>query len=83
MKWQKKYLQEIENEVNSKWNINKFITIHRIGTLKVSEKSVLLLLFHLGTEKKHLRHVSLALTQLKKKSPIWKKEFLLNQERNG
>ena len=35
-----KILQEIENEVHTKWKINKCIAIHRTGTLKVGEVSV-------------------------------------------
>jgi len=35
-----KILQEIENETRTKWKINKFVAIHRTGTLKVGEVSV-------------------------------------------
>ncbi len=41
-----KILQEIENEVHTKWKINKFIAIHRTGTLKVGEVSVVVAVNH-------------------------------------
>ena len=69
-----KILQEIENEVNSKWNINKFITIHRIGTLKVSEISVAVAVSS-GHRKEAFEACKFGIDSIKEKVPIWKKEF--------
>ncbi len=69
-----KILQEIENEVNSKWNINKFIAIHRIGTLKVGEVSVAVAVSS-GHRKEAFEACKFGIDSIKDKVPIWKKEF--------
>jgi len=69
-----KILQEIENEVNSKWNINKFIAIHRIGTLKVGEISVAVAVSS-GHRKEAFETCKFGIDSIKEKVPIWKKEF--------
>jgi len=40
-----KVLQEIEIEIHKKWKVNRFIAIHRTGTLKVGEVSVTVAVF--------------------------------------
>ena len=69
-----KILQEIENKVNSKWNINKFIAIHRTGTLKVGEISVAVAVSS-GHRKEAFETCKFGIDSIKEKVPIWKKEF--------
>ena len=72
-----KNLAEIENEAKSKWNINKFVAIHRTGDLKVGEISVLV-----AASAPHRNHAFEAcmygIDQIKIKAPIWKKEVYKN-----
>ncbi len=69
-----KILQEIENKVNSQWNINKFIAIHRTGTLKVGEVSVAVAVSS-GHRKEAFEACKFGIDSIKDKVPIWKKEF--------
>ena len=69
-----KILQEIENEVYTKWKINKFIAIHRIGTLKVGEVSVAVAVSS-GHRKEAFEACKFGIDSIKEKAPIWKKEF--------
>ncbi len=69
-----KVLQEIENEIHKKWKINKFIAIHRTGTLKVGEVSVAVFV-----SAEHRREAfeacKFGIDAIKERVPIWKKEF--------
>ena len=69
-----KILQEIENEVNSKWKINRFIAIHRTGTLKVGEISVAVAVSS-EHRKEAFEACKFGIDSVKEKTPIWKKEF--------
>jgi len=69
-----KILQEIENEVNSKWKINRFIAIHRTGTLKVGEVSVAVAVSS-EHRKEAFEACKFGIDSVKEKTPIWKKEF--------
>lgn len=69
-----KILQEIENEVYTKWKINKFIAIHRTGTLKVGEVSVAVAVSS-GHRKEAFEACKFGIDSIKEKAPIWKKEF--------
>ena len=69
-----KILQEIENEVHTKWKINKFIAIHRTGTLKVGEVSVVVAVSS-GHRKEAFEACKFGIDSIKEKAPIWKKEF--------
>ena len=69
-----KILQEIENEVHAKWKINKFIAIHRTGTLKVGEVSVAVAVSS-DHRKEAFEACKFGIDSIKKKAPIWKKEF--------
>jgi len=69
-----KILQEIENEVHAKWKINKFIAIHRTGTLKVGEVSVAVAISS-EHRKEAFEACKFAIDSIKEKAPIWKKEF--------
>jgi len=69
-----KVLQEIENEIHKKWKVNKFIAIHRTGTLKVGEVSVAV-----AVSAEHRREAfeacKFGIDAIKERAPIWKKEF--------
>jgi len=69
-----KILQEIENEIHAKWKINKFIAIHRTGTLKVGDVSVAVAVSS-GHRKEAFEACKFAIDSIKEKAPIWKKEF--------
>ncbi len=69
-----KILQEIENEIHAKWNINKFIAIHRTGTLKVGEVSVAVAVSS-EHRKEAFEACKFGIDSIKEKAPIWKKEF--------
>jgi len=69
-----KILQEIEIEVHKKWNINKFIAIHRTGTLKVGEVSVAIAV-SAEHRKEAFEACRFGIDSIKEKAPIWKKEF--------
>jgi len=69
-----KILQEIENEIHAKWKINKFIAIHRTGTLKVGEVSVAVAVSS-EHRKEAFEACKFGIDSIKEKAPIWKKEF--------
>jgi len=69
-----KILQEIEIEVHKKWNINKFVAIHRTGTLKVGEVSVAVAV-SAEHRKEAFDACRFGIDSIKEKAPIWKKEF--------
>jgi len=70
----KKILQEIENEIHTKWKINKFVAIHRIGTLQVGEVSVAIAV-SAEHRKEAFDACKFGIDSIKEKAPIWKKEF--------
>ena len=70
----KKILQEIENEIHAKWEIKKFVAIHRIGTLKVGEVSVAVAV-SAEHRKEAFGACKYGIDTIKEKVPIWKKEF--------
>ena len=68
-----KYLEEIIEKANKKWNLSDSLVIHRYGKLNIGEKIVLV-----ATFSKH-RHNSIQACEfimdyLKKEAPFWKKE---------
>jgi molybdopterin synthase catalytic subunit len=67
-------LVEIENEVFNNWDIRKFIAIHRIGSLKVNEISVAIVV---TTEHRYdaFEACKYVIDNIKTRTPIWKKEF--------
>ncbi len=69
-----KVLQEIENEIHKKWKINKFIAIHRTGTLKVGEVSVVVAVLA-EHRKEAFEACKFGIDIIKERVPIWKKEF--------
>ncbi len=69
-----KVLQEIENEIHKKWKINKFIAIHRTGTLKVGEVSVVVAVLA-EHRNEAFEACKFGIDTIKERAPIWKKEF--------
>ncbi len=69
-----KVLQEIENEIHKKWKINKFIAIHRTGSLKVGEVSVVVAV-SAEHRKEAFEACKFGIDAIKERAPIWKKEF--------
>jgi len=69
-----KILQEIENEIHTRWKINKFVAIHRTGTLKVGEVSVAIAV-SAEHRKEAFEACKFGIDAIKDKAPIWKKEF--------
>ncbi len=69
-----KILQEIEIEIHKKWKINKFVAIHRTGTLKVGEVSVAIAV-SAEHRKEAFEACKFGIDAIKEKAPIWKKEF--------
>ncbi len=69
-----KILQEIENEIHKQWKINKFVAIHRTGTLKVGEVSVAVVV---SAEHRNeaFEACKFGIDSIKERAPIWKKEF--------
>jgi molybdopterin synthase catalytic subunit len=72
-------MRDIEKEVFAKWNINRIAMIHRIGTLKVGETSVII-----GVSSEHreesFQACKYAIDSLKRRVPIWKKEIFTSGE---
>ena len=67
-------MREIEKEVFAKWNVKKIVMMHRIGTLKVGQTSVII-----GISSEHrdesFQACKYAIDNLKGRVPIWKKEI--------
>ena len=66
-------LAKIESEVRKRWNIKKFVAIHRIGDLKVGDVSVAV-----AVSAEHRQEAFEAckygIDEIKTRVPIWKKE---------
>ena len=73
-------MREIENEAQIRWNIKKLVTIHRIGSLKVGETSIII-----GVCSEHRNEAFEAcryiINNLKARVPIWKKEISEKSQR--
>jgi molybdopterin synthase catalytic subunit len=66
-------LKNIEKEVFKKWNIKKFIAVHRTGDLEVGEISVIVAVSS-EHRKDAFEACSYGIENIKKRCPIWKKE---------
>jgi molybdopterin synthase catalytic subunit len=68
-----KNLAEIEFEARKRWNVKKFVAVHRIGNLKVGEVSVAV-----AASAEHRKEAFEAcrygIDEIKIRVPIWKKE---------
>lgn len=67
-------IAEIEREVREKWDIKKFVAIHRIGNLKIGEPSVAVAVSS-EHRKEAFEACKYAIDEIKTKVPIWKKEI--------
>jgi molybdopterin synthase catalytic subunit len=74
VKMAKNTLMEIEREVHRKWDVKKFVAIHRIGNLMVNEISVAV---GVATEHRHdaFEACKYTIDSIKARTPIWKKEL--------
>jgi len=72
-KMAEKNLTEIEIEARKKWNIKKFVAVHRTGNLKVGEVAVAV-----AASAEHRKEAFEAcrygIDEIKIRVPIWKKE---------
>ena len=66
-------LAEIENEVIKRWNVKKFMAIHRTGNLKVSDISVAVAVSS-EHRKEAFEACRYGIDSIKSRVPIWKKE---------
>lgn len=68
-----KNLTEIEIEARTKWNVKKFVAVHRVGNLKVGEVAVAV-----AASAEHRKEAFEAcrygIDEIKIRVPIWKKE---------
>ena len=69
----KKYLIELINNTNNKWNLLGSLIIHRYGKLYANEKIVLVATFS-KHRKESYEACNFIMDYLKKDSPFWKKE---------
>jgi len=67
-------MREIENEAQTKWEIKKLVVFHRIGNIRVGEKSIII-----GVSSEHRQEAFEAckyiIDNVKTRVPIWKKEI--------
>jgi molybdopterin synthase catalytic subunit len=66
-------LTEIENEVRKKWNIKRFVAVHRIGNLKVGDVSIAVAA-SAEHRKQAFEACKYGIDVIKLRVPIWKKE---------
>lgn len=66
-------LAQIENEARIRWNIKKFVAVHRIGTLRVGDISVAVAV-SAEHRKEAFEACKYGIDEIKVRAPIWKKE---------
>ena len=66
-------LAEIESEVRKRWNVKKFVAIHRIGDLRVGDISVAVAVSS-EHRKEAFEACKYGIDKIKTMVPIWKKE---------
>lgn len=67
-------LGELEQEVIEKFGVHKCRIVHREGTLEIGEDSVLVVV-RAGHRPEAFEAARYAIDTLKKRTPIWKREF--------
>ncbi|MBV9668176.1 MAG: molybdenum cofactor biosynthesis protein MoaE [Nitrososphaeraceae archaeon] len=67
-------LTEIENEVRKKWNIKRFVAVHRTGNLKVGDISIAVAV-SAEHRKEAFEACKYGVDVIKHEVPIWKKEI--------
>lgn len=70
----KKELAAMAQEAKTKWPLCTVVIVHRIGAVAVGETS-LLVLVQAPHRKEALAGLQYIIDELKKRAPIWKKEF--------
>jgi molybdopterin synthase catalytic subunit len=67
-------MREIENEVQTKWQIKKLVAFHRIGNVRVGEASIII---GISSEHRHeaFEACKYVIDNVKTRVPIWKKEI--------
>ena len=66
-------LIEIENQVRKKWNVKRFVAVHRIGNLMVGDISVAVAV-SAEHRKEAFEACKYGIDMIKMRAPIWKKE---------
>ena len=69
-----KLMKEIENEIRERWHICELSMIHRVGVVPVTEASVAIAVSS-PHRKEAFEACRYAIDELKRRVPIWKKEF--------
>jgi len=64
---------EIENEARRRWNIKRFVAVHRTGSLKVGDISVAVAV-SAEHRKEAFEACKYGIDAIKMRAPIWKKE---------
>lgn len=67
-------MYKIAEKTKIEYNLNKIVLIHRIGEVKVTEESVLIITVSKHREES-IKGTSIILEEVKRKVPIWKKEY--------
>jgi molybdopterin synthase catalytic subunit len=68
-----KNLAEIETEIRKKWDIKRFVAVHRFGNIKAGEVSVAVAA-SAEHRKEAFEACSYGIDAIKMRMPIWKKE---------
>jgi molybdopterin synthase catalytic subunit len=66
-------LAEVESEITKRWHVKKFVAIHRVGNLKVSDISVAVAVSS-EHRKEAFEACRYGIESIKSRMPIWKKE---------
>jgi molybdopterin synthase catalytic subunit len=66
-------LAEVENEARERWNIQRFVAVHRIGNLMVGDISVAVAV-SAEHRKEAFEACKYGIDMIKMRAPIWKKE---------
>ena len=73
-------LERIRDEAFSKFDLSSVDIIHRIGSLNVGD-NIALIVVSAGHRKEAFEGCAYVLEELKRRAPIWKKEFRKDGER--
>ncbi len=74
-----KVLRDIEAEARNRWSVLEISIVHRIGAVPVTEASVVIAV-SAPHRKEAFEACRFVIDDLKKKVPIWKKEFFEDGE---
>ena len=74
-----KMMNEIAEELRTKWQVKKISMVHRIGSVEIGEASVVIAV-SAAHRKEAFEACRYAIDTLKKQVPIWKKEYYIDGE---